>query len=119
MNSITTKLSGVTYGDAQQNIKIFGCKDVGSYALVREPDNPHDPHAIRVEIAGRVMGYIPRGIAKDLAAMMDAGRRFLALFVKRNEAFRYDTVGLTIEIVEVRDVSDLRRLFDQRRPADA
>ena len=39
--SIKTKLVGVTYGDAQENIKLFGCKDVGSFAMAREPDNPH------------------------------------------------------------------------------
>jgi hypothetical protein len=30
---ITTKLAGVSYGDAQANIKQFGCEDIGSYAL--------------------------------------------------------------------------------------
>ncbi|HEY7932384.1 MAG TPA: HIRAN domain-containing protein [Solirubrobacteraceae bacterium] len=28
--------------------------------LVLEPSNPHDPHAIRVEIKGRVVGYLSR-----------------------------------------------------------
>jgi hypothetical protein len=100
MKSITTKLSGVTVGDAQENIKKYGCKDIGSFALVREPDNPHDPNAIRVELARLYLGYVPRHIAEDLAPVMDEGKRFIALFVNRNEHPFHDTVGLTVKIVE-------------------
>jgi hypothetical protein len=31
---------------------------------------------------------------------MDEGKRFIALFVKRNEHQFHDTVGLTVKIVE-------------------
>ena len=94
------KLAGVTVKDAQKNIKKFGCKDIGSFALVREPDNPHDPNAIRVELGGLYLGYVPRHIAKDLAPEMDEGKRFIALFVSRNEHPLHDTVGLTVQVVE-------------------
>ena len=100
MKSHIIKLVGVTVGDAQENIKKFGCKDIGSFALVREQDNLHDPNAIRVEIGGLYLGYVPRHIAKDLAPVMDEGKRFIALFVNRNEHPFHDTVGLTVKIVE-------------------
>jgi hypothetical protein len=100
MKSITTKLSGVTVGDAQENIKKYGCKDIGSFALVREPGNPYDPNAIRVELARLYLGYVPRHIAEDLAPVMDEGKRFIALFVNRNEHPLFDTLGLTVKIVE-------------------
>ena len=100
--SIKTKLVGVTYGDAQENIKFFGCKDVGSFAMVREPDNKHDFNAIRVGIGDRYLGYIPSGLAKTLAPKMDAGKKFYAKFISRNESSFHDTVGLTVEIVEYR-----------------
>ena len=100
MKHLIIKLAGVTVGDAQENIKKFGCRDIGSFALVREPDNPHDPNAIRVELAGLYLGYVPRYIAKDLAPQMDAGRNLFALFVSRNEHPFHDTVGLTVKIVE-------------------
>jgi hypothetical protein len=96
----TCKLAGVTYCDAQQNINKFGCRDIGSFALVREADNPHDPNAISVELAGLFFGYIPRDLAQELAPLMDAGRSFLALFVCRNESPFHDTVGMTVEVVE-------------------
>jgi hypothetical protein len=109
MRSTITKLAGVTFSDAQENIKKFGCRDIGSYRLVREPNNPHDPNAIRVELAEFFLGYIPKDKAKDLAPMMDIGRKFLAMFVSRNESPFHDTVGLTVEIVEFpREVSSSR-----------
>ena len=113
MIKIITRLSGVTYGDAQENIKKFRCKDIGSFALVREPDNPHDPNAIRVELAGLFFGYIPRDLAKELAPIMDTGRAFLALFVSRNESPFHDTVGLTVEIVETPTVLSAAELKEE------
>jgi hypothetical protein len=95
-----TKLAGVTFGDAQENIKMFGCPDIGSYALVRE-DNPHDPNAIRVSLFDQhFMGYIPRDIAMELAPMMDAGRRYIAEFVCLNAVSYSDIVGMTIRVTE-------------------
>jgi single-stranded-DNA-specific exonuclease len=100
MIELITKVAGVTFGDAQDNIKKFGCRDIGSFALVRESNNPHDPNAIRVEIAGHYLGHIPRDKAKELAPLMDDGKNFIALFMSRNEHPLYDTVGLTVKIVE-------------------
>jgi len=102
MKSIITKLSGVTFKDAQKNIKTFGNEDIGSYALVREPDNPHDPNAIRVALFGReYMGYVPEDIAKELAPLMDSGKNFMAFFVKLNVPFSKGPIGLTVEIREI------------------
>lgn len=98
---ITIKLAGVTYGDAQKNIKQFGCRDIMTYALIREPENPHDHNAIRVSLFDLFfMGYVPKHIARDLAPLMDSGRSFLAFFVQRNESPYRDTVGIRVKIVE-------------------
>jgi hypothetical protein len=96
------RLAGVTRGDEdrQRNIKMFGCKDIGSFALVREPNNFYDKNAIRVEVGEYLLGYIPRGHAKDLAPLMDEGRTFTAFFVSRNEDPSHMTVGLTVRIEE-------------------
>jgi hypothetical protein len=97
------RLVGVTRGDEdrQRNIMMFGCRDIGSYALVREPKNPFDPNAIRVELGEYLLGYIPRADARELAPLMDSGRRLIAYFVCRNEHPLYKTVGLTVRIEEV------------------
>lgn len=41
--------------------------------LVREPDNPHDANALRVEWRGHVLGYVPRRANAALAWGLDRG----------------------------------------------
>lgn len=45
-------------------------------ALVREPRNPHDPLAIRIDWEGLTLGYVPRERNAELAARIDAGECF-------------------------------------------
>lgn len=42
-------------------------------ALVREPGNPHDPRAVRVEWRGRMLGYVPRRENDAVAWGLDRG----------------------------------------------
>jgi hypothetical protein len=42
--------------------------------LVREPDNPYDAKAIRVEWRGRQLGYVPRRENHAVAAALDRGK---------------------------------------------
>lgn len=42
-------------------------------ALVREPDNPFDPNAVRIEWRGHKLGYVPRRENGRLARQMDHG----------------------------------------------
>jgi hypothetical protein len=98
---MTIKLAGVSFGDCQNNIKQFGCPDTGFYILIREPDNPHDPNAIAVSLGGVWhMGYVPSGLAAELAPLIDAGKIFEAEFVRRNEHPTEELIGLTVMIVE-------------------
>jgi hypothetical protein len=41
--------------------------------LLREPANPHDANAIRIEWRGRMLGYVPRRDNPDLARQLDRG----------------------------------------------
>lgn len=42
--------------------------------LRREPENPHDPHAVAIETeAGAKLGYVPRRAAPEVAARLDRG----------------------------------------------
>jgi len=43
--------------------------------LVREPWNPYDSAAIRVEWHGVPIGFVPKRENKDLARLMDAGTK--------------------------------------------
>ena len=46
--------------------------------LVREPDNPHDRKAIRVDWRGNKLGYVPRAQNRAVAAALDQGERLVA-----------------------------------------
>ena len=41
--------------------------------LVREPDNPHDPKAVRIDWRGHKLGYLPRRDNAAVARMLDRG----------------------------------------------
>lgn len=43
--------------------------------LEREPDNPHDPRAVRVLWQGEMLGYVPRAGNETVARLMDQGVR--------------------------------------------
>ena len=46
--------------------------------LIREPDNPHDARAVRVEWQGHKIGYVPRRENADVARFMDGGQMLVA-----------------------------------------
>lgn len=53
--------------------------------LVREADNRHDRHAIRVEWRGHKLGYVPRAENRAVAAAMDQGERLVARIARLSE----------------------------------
>lgn len=57
-----------------------------SLKLVRERDNPHDAHAVRVEWYGHVLGYVPQGENGHLARQLDHGTRFAARITELRKA---------------------------------
>jgi HIRAN domain len=46
--------------------------------LRREPNNAADPNAVMVLWGNRQLGWIPRGLAKDIAPLMDSGIKVIA-----------------------------------------
>ena len=63
-------------------------------ALVREPDNPYDASAVRVEWRGRKLGYVPRRENAAVARQLDRGTalegRIAALRENRNRTVRIE-----------------------------
>ncbi|MEW5966079.1 MAG: HIRAN domain-containing protein [Pseudomonadota bacterium] len=53
--------------------------------LVREPDNPHDAKAVRVDWQGRKLGYVPRRENADVARLMDRGQVLAARITRLAE----------------------------------
>ncbi|MHB1144868.1 MAG: HIRAN domain-containing protein [Thiobacillus sp.] len=53
--------------------------------LVREPDNPHDARAVRVEWQGHKIGYVPRRENADVARLLDRGQAMVARIARLAE----------------------------------
>lgn len=64
-------LAGYRYAVASEVWPLLRVGDL--LELSREPDNPHDPNAIRVEWRGRKLGYVPRRENAALAWGLERG----------------------------------------------
>ena len=69
-------LAGFQYHEAKA---VWDDMKVGDrLVLVREPTNPHDPRAVRVQWQGRMIGYVPRAENEAVARQLDQGNRLEA-----------------------------------------
>lgn len=67
----SSPLAGFRYHEAP---RWFGeLRSGDALTLHREPDNPHDANAVRVEWQGHMLGYVPRTQNATLAWAMDRG----------------------------------------------
>ena len=67
----SSPLAGFRYAEG---VEIWPLLQLGdALELVREPDNPHDPNAVRVEWRGRKLGYVPRRQNATLAWGLERG----------------------------------------------
>lgn len=64
-------LAGLRYYDGA--VVWDGMRAGDALTLAREPDNPHDSAAVRIEWRGRMIGYVPRRENAQLARQMDLG----------------------------------------------
>jgi hypothetical protein len=74
-------LAGFRYYDAP---KLFEQLRPGeALTLIREPDNPHDGNAVRVDWRGYKLGYVPRRQNVALAWALDRGQPLEATIAAR------------------------------------
>ena len=66
--------------------------------LVREPGNPHDPNAVRVEWRGRKLGYLPRVDNAAVARQLDRGATLQARVARLKEN-RNRSLRLELEVL--------------------
>lgn len=80
----TSPLAGFQYhaGRALFPLMVVGDR----LTLHREPDNPHDARAVRVEWRGAMIGYAPRVDNVDLARLMDHGTRVEGRIIQLQKA---------------------------------
>lgn len=76
----TSPLAGFQYYEGRA---LWAQMKVGdALSLIREPDNPHDPLAVRVEWKGNKLGYVPRRENQAVARQLDHGNPLEARIVR-------------------------------------
>jgi hypothetical protein len=69
--------------------------------LVREPGNPHDPRAIRIEALGHRVGYVPRSENQPLVRLLEQGAELRAHIVgvqTRGESWDALRIGVSLHL---------------------
>lgn len=67
--------------------------------LIREPDNPRDPRAVRVDWRGRKLGYLPRVENAAVSQLLDRGERIAARIARLRETpDPWARIGLVLEL---------------------
>ena len=66
--------------------------------LVREPGNPYDPNAVRIDWQGRRLGYLPRRDNTAVARQLDRGTALQARVAQLRQN-RNRSVRLEVEVV--------------------
>jgi superfamily II DNA or RNA helicase len=97
---IETKVKGVTF-DGRQAV-VAQLTEGETVWLIREPTNPHDPNAIRVERKnGEQIGYIDKHLAANLAPKFDKnGESVAATITEITGGYdRYSNLGVRLEFV--------------------
>lgn len=72
-------VAGLLYHDGPEVLGRLRSGD--ALTLVREPDNPHDALAVRIDWRGHRLGYIPRACNAEVAAALEAGEALSARIV--------------------------------------
>ena len=105
--TMTIRAAGTTFENRQERIqflKQFQPEDL-SITLEREPGNKFDSNAIQIVVHIKpisrktVIGYVPRGLAKELAKVMDAGIHAAASLVQIIGGYGYkESLGALVNI---------------------
>lgn len=67
--------------------------------LTREPDNPRDPRAVRVDWQGRKLGYLPRVENTAVSQLLDRGERIGARIARLRETpDSWGRIGVALEL---------------------
>ncbi|MEO8163884.1 MAG: HIRAN domain-containing protein [Betaproteobacteria bacterium] len=76
----SSPVAGFQFHDGRQ---LWNQLRVGdALTLVREPDNPHDARAVRIEWNGHMLGYVPRAENEAVARQLDRGNKLEARIVR-------------------------------------
>lgn len=105
--SMNVRAVGVTFGNIQERLnflKNFKPEDL-TVTLEREADNQHDSNAIKIIVhilpikRKTAVGYVPSGLARELAKAIDAGAQVRAKLLQIIGGYSYkESLGALINI---------------------
>ena len=105
--TMTIRAAGTTFENRQERLnflKNFKPEDL-TVTLDREADNQHDKNAIRITVhilpikRKTVIGYVPAGLARELAKAIDAGAQVKAKLLQIIGGYSYkESLGALINI---------------------
>ena len=73
-------------------------------ALIPEPTNPHDPNAVKVEIDGKLVGYLPRQAAIDYGPLVkEPAERGRTAVCEAMIAGRGGVLGVFLKLPDLED----------------
>lgn len=106
--SMTVRAAGVTFENRQERLeflKKFHREDL-SVTLERDIQNQYNSNAIRIvvhinSISRRtIIGYVPEGLAKELAKVIDTGIQVKAVLMQITGGYSYkETLGALVNII--------------------
>lgn len=83
--NLTTFVVGLKYEDRLENLKTINAGDI--LRLIREPDNAFDDYALSVfSHDGKKLGYIQQKVAYILSTLIDEGKSFKCMVIKKNSS---------------------------------
>ncbi len=104
---MTIRAAGTSFENRQEQLsflKQFSPEDL-SITLEREPDNRYDPNAIRIVVhihsirRRTVIGYVPKGLARELAKVIDMGIQVKASLMQIIGGYSYkESLGALVNI---------------------
>lgn len=105
--SMTIRAAGVTFGNRQERLAFlrqFKLEDL-TVTLEREKDNQHDGNSIQIVVHIKpihrrtVIGYVPKGLARELSQVIDMGIQVKASLMRIIGGYGYkESLGALINI---------------------
>ena len=95
-----TYVAGTTH---IEDIEVIGesLKDGDRLVFYREPENEHDPQAIRIETLGyEKIGYVPRQDNIVFSRLMDAGKLLFAKVIEKERIGKWIKIKIKIYLHE-------------------
>ena len=95
-----TYVAGTSHIEGIENIG-GSLKDGDRLVFYREPENEHDPQAIRIEnLKGEKIGYVPRKDNVVFSRLMDAGKVLFAKVIEKEMKGKWLIIKIKIYLHE-------------------